>query len=240
MKPNEAGLRDLETVLSASDRFKKTANKLLANFYEQWKTAFLRDKILFNEGSVSRISDTCYRLVTSGVSVDSLKKFTITVSADLSIKSYTEKCYTISMYVQPDRINNFKTDYFNPVLLISNFHQFFEDIIGIPVGSENGSHGLTLLFDHKATLLSANISMTISKNGSSSRADHLVYHHSDNNVLRSNHLVRAGVTNYRNFKFLWDYTSIKTIMNENVFLEAYKSYTKDVERFHDLIRMERI
>lgn len=231
---------NIDPALSQSDRFQQTANKILADFYEQWKPAFARDKILFNEGKVSKTSDTCYRLVTFGASVDTLKKFTITVTADLSIKSYTEKCYTVSMYVQSDRVNNFKTDYFNPVLLISDFHQFFENIMNVPMGSENSAYGLTLLFDHKAKLLSANISMTVLKNDVASRADHLVYHHSDNNVLRSNRLTHTGVTHYRNFKFLWDYTNIKTIMNETVFLEAYKAYAEDVDRYHELIGMERI
>lgn len=240
MKSNEAGLRDLDSVLSTSDRFKKTANRLLVDFYEQWKSAFSRDKISFDQGKVSRISDTCYRLVTSGVSVDTLAKFTITVSADLSLKSYTDKCYTISMYIRPNRFNKFRTDYFNPVLLVSNFHQFFEDIMNIPVKLDDNLCGLTLLFDHKSKILSANISMTILKNDTAIRADHLIYHHSDNNVLRSNRLVHTGVTNYRNFKFLWDYTAIKTIMDETVFLDAYKAYAEDIDRYHALIAMEKI
>jgi len=223
--------------------FKQTASKLLADFYNAWKPSFTRDKILFNEGSASQVSATCYKLITVGVNVDTLKKFNIIIAADLSTKPYSEHSYTISMYVDSSRIHNFKQNDFDPTTLISNFHSFFKDIMCISIGDElqlAGASGLNLLFNHKMKLMSANISMSILKDGVASRGDHLIYHYSDHNVLRSNRLVRTGTINYRNFKFLWDYTNIKSIIGEDIFLTAYRSYSSDVVRYHELLKMERI
>ena len=59
-------------------------------------------------------------------------------------------------------------------------------------------------------------------------------------VLRGYGLDKKELVNYRNFKFLWEYSDIRHVMNEYVFFNALQLYIKDVERYHSLLEMERI
>lgn len=227
----------MQTKPKTYDDFKEMSTKILNNFYETWKDSFKTDKIYFNEtkfeGNVERKS------ITIGVNATTLKKFSINVVADVRTGYYTEKDFTISIFVDEASINNFKTDYFDPVRLRNDFHAFHYDIMNCII-KDKQADGLTLIFNHEAKLMSAKLVFTFFNNDESSKATQSIYEEKDALTLRRDDLEWSGVVNYRNFKFLWDYTGIKSIMEEYNFMSAYRAYAKNPESYVTLLKMEKI
>lgn len=219
------------------DDFKEMSTKILNNFYELWKDSFKTDKIHFSEtkfeGNVER------KAITIGVNVATLKKFSINVIADVRTGHYTEKDFIISIFVDEASIQNFKTDYFDPVTLRNDFHKFHNEVMNCQI-RDRQADGLTLIFNHEAKLMSAKLVFTFINNDEASRATQFIYHEKDPLTLRRDDLEWSGVVNYRNFKFLWDYTGIKAIMEEPNFMSAYRVYAQDPESYTTLLKMERI
>lgn len=218
---------------------KTNADNVLARFYDKWKFAFVNDKIFFNEATTDLNSAYHHVLKTTGVNVTTLKKFSIVVSANISSGMYTEDYYYISIYVDADSIKNFKTIDVDPVKLRNDFLAFHRNVIGTDI-NETEAYGLTFSFDHHAELLSIKMTFTHYDNQTARRVDHCLYRIDDIDYLRKHNMVRSGVVNLCDFKFLWDHTEIEDIMNTTDFFEAYKLYVSDIERYRTLLKMERI
>lgn len=219
--------------------FRKRAVEILANFCKEWEHSFYNDKIYFDEYELDFPSPNVYKWKVVAVNVSTLKKMAIVVNGDLGKADSLQHVYTISVAVDGDRVCDFKKDNFNPLQLRDNFHTFYTTILNYKEVDKH-AYNLYLMFDEDANILSARTMFTVYKDNEACRADQFVYHVSDLNVLHGYDLMDTGVINYRNFKFLWEYTNIRIIMNEGVFFNAYKLYTANVERYHALLQMERI
>lgn len=218
---------------------KTNANNVLARFYDKWKFAFANDKIFFDDAKTDLNSAYHHVLKTTGVNVNTLKKFSIIVSANISSGIYTEHYYYISMYVDAGSINNFKTKDIDPLKLRNDFQVFHRNVIGTELNEKEAS-GLTFSFDHNADLLSIKMTFTHYEKQTARRVDHCLYMIDDIETLRKHNMVRSGVVNLSNFQFLWENTSIDEVINSTDFFEAYKMYSSDVERYHTLLQMEGI
>lgn len=218
---------------------KTNANNVLARFYDKWKFAFANDKIFFDDAKTDLNSAYHHVLKTTGVNVNTLKKFSIIVSANISSGIYTEHYYYISVYVDADSINNFKTKDIDPLKLRNDFQVFHRNVIGTELNEKEAS-GLTFSFDHNADLLSIKMTFTHYEKQTARRVDHCLYMIDDIETLRKHNMVRSGVVNLSNFQFLWENTSIDEVINSTDFFEAYKMYSSDVERYHTLLQMEGI
>lgn len=231
---NKVDLTDEENAI-----IKANAANVLSRFCREWKNSFANDKIYFDEAKTELNRSYHHVLRTTGVNVGTLKKFSIIVSANISSKIYTENFYNISLYVNSDSINNFKTKQIDPIKLRNNFLTFYSSVIGFEL-NEIESSGLTFSFDHNAVLLSIMITFTHYEDETARRVDHCLYKINDIDTLRKYNMVRSGVVNLSNFQFLWEYTSIKDVLNVTDFYEGYKIYVLDIERYHMLLQMDKI
>lgn len=218
---------------------KVNAANVLSRFYSKWRNSFENDKIYFDEAETELNRTYHHVLRTTGVNVNTLKTFSIIVSANLSSKIYTENFYYVSLYVDDDSINNFKTKNIDPIKLRNNFIKFYSSVTGSELNEREAS-GLTFLFDHNAVLLSIKITFTHYEDQAARRVDHCLYLINDINTLRKHKMVRSGFVNFCNFGFLWEHTPIEDIINATDFYAAYKIYVADIERYHMLLQMEKI
>lgn len=218
---------------------KANAANVLERFYSKWKFAFVNDKIFFDEATTDLNPAYHHVLKTTGVNVTTLKKFSIVVSANISSKIYTEHFYNVSLYLDANSINKFKTKEIDPVKLRKDFQSFHKRVVGTAL-TENDACGLTFSFDYEGSLLSIKMTFTHYDNQTARRVDHCLYSIDDIVELRKHNMVRSGVVNLCNFTFLWEHTSIEDIMNTTDFYEAYKIYISDIERYHTLLQMEAI
>lgn len=228
-----------EVSVTEVEVFKKRASEILDNFCKEWHHSFYNDKIYFDEAKIAFPSANVYTWNVIAVNVSTLKKMAIVVTGNFEKADFIEHVYTISVTVDSERVRDFKKDDFNPLELRDNFHTFYTSVLNYKE-VDKYAYGLHFVFDEEAKVLSARTTFTIYKDNEACRADQFVYHVSDLDVLRGYNLVRTGVINYRNFKFLWEYTNIRIVMNEGVFFNAYKLYAVNVERYHSLLQMERI
>jgi hypothetical protein len=70
---------------------------------------------------------------------------------------------------------------------------------------------------------------------------HRIYEHNDAyflEFLRANNI--TNLKNLRNFYFIWQRTNIREILIPDNFEESFFLYITEIERYHDLIQMERI
>lgn len=70
---------------------------------------------------------------------------------------------------------------------------------------------------------------------------HRIYEHNDVYFLefvRANNI--TNLKNLRNFYFIWQRTNIREILIPDNFEESFFLYITEIERYHDLIQMERI
>lgn len=218
---------------------KAYADNVLARFYSKWKFAFANDKIFFDEATTELNPDYHHVLKTTGINVNTLKKFAIIVSANISSGFYTEHYYNVHVSVDADSINNFKTKDIDPVKLINDFKTFYQNVIGSEL-NENETSRLIFAFDHDGDLLSIKTTFRHYENHAARRVEHCLYRIDDIVALRKHNMVRSGVVTLCNFQFLWEHTSIEDIMNTTDFYEAYKNYVSDIDRYHTLLKMERI
>jgi hypothetical protein len=218
---------------------KANADNVLARFYSKWKFAFANDKIFFDDATTDLNVPYHHVLKTTGVNVNTLKKFAIIVSANISSGVYTEHYYNVYMSVDVDSINNFKTKDIDPSKLRNDFQAFYRNVIGTEL-NENEASNLIFSFDHNGDLLRIKMIFTHYENQVGRRVDHSLYRIEDINDLRKHNMVRSGVVNLCNFVFLWEHTSIEDIMNTTDFYDAYKIYVSDIERYHTLLKMEAI
>lgn len=231
---NQATLTTEETSI-----IKANADNVLARFYSKWKFAFANDEIFFDEATTDLNVAYHHVLKTTGVNVNTLKKFTIIVSANISSGIYTEHYYNTYMSVDADSINNFKTKDIDPVKLRNDFKAFYRNVIGTEL-DENETSRLIFSFDYHGDLLRIKMTFTHYENQVGRRVDHSLYRIEDIDDLRKQKMFRDGVVNLCNFTFLWEHTSIEDIMNTTDFYEAYKIYISDIDRYHTLLKMEAI
>jgi hypothetical protein len=231
---NQVNLTPEETSI-----IKANADNVLARFYSKWKFAFANDKIFFDESTTDLNPDYHHVLTTTGVNVNTLKKFAIIVSANISSGFYTEHYYNIHVSVDVDSINNFKTKDIDPVKLINDFKAFYSNVIGAELNEYETSR-LIFAFDHDGDLLSIKTTFSHYENQAARRVHHCLYRIGDIVDLRKHNMVRSGVVNLCNFVFIWEHTAIEDIMNITDFYEAYKNYVSDIERYHTLLKMDAI
>jgi hypothetical protein len=215
--------------------FKKRAAAIMDNFCKEWQHSFYNDKIYFDEYQIDFPGPNVYTWKVIAVNVSTLKKMAIVVTGHLGQIDSLQHVYTISVNVEGDRVLDFKKKDFNPVKLRDDFHTFCTSIFNYPEVDKQ-AYRLHLIFDEDANILSAR---TVFK-FSGDFTDHFVYHVSDLAVLRGYGIDKKELVNYRNFKFLWEYTDIRNVMSEYVFFNALQLYIKDVDRYHSLLQMERI
>lgn len=216
--------------------FKKRAAEIIDNFCNAWQHSFYNDKIYFDEYEFGFPGPNVYTWKVIAVNVSTLKKMAIEVTGDLGQVDSLQHVYTISVNVDGDRVLDFKKKDFNPVKLRDDFHTFCTSIFNYPE-IDKQAYRLYLIFDENANILSAR---TVFKFSGEFITDHFVYHVSDLAVLRGYGIDKKEIVNYRNFKFLWEYTDIRNVMSEYVFFNALQLYINDVERYHTLLQMERI
>lgn len=237
---SEKKLSDWENIMIIEKAiFTKRAKDIVNHFCSEWKDSFYNDKVYFDEGITNVSNGKIYTFKVTAINVSTLKKMYIMVTGNLLDSEPSRHVYTTSVNVDSDRLINFKKGSFNPLSLRDHFQAFYIKLLNYDDG-EKKHNSLYLVFNEDATILNARIVFTIYKDGEASRADHNVYHAHDIEILRSHNLVRTGTENYRNFEFLWEYTSLKTIMNESSFIKAYELYAADVDSYHSLLQMERI
>lgn len=215
--------------------FKKRASEILNNFCKEWQHSFYNDKIYFDEYQIEFPIEGVYTWKVIAVNVSTLKKMNIVVTGHLGKEDSLQHLYTISVNVDDDRVCDFKKKDFNPVELRDNFHKFYTTILNYREVDKH-AYRLYLIFDEDANILSARIVFNVYGDF----AEHFVYHVSDLNVLLGYGIDEKELVNYRNFKFLWEYTDIRNVMVEYVFFNALQLYINDVERYHALLQMDRI
>lgn len=218
--------------------FKDTAKKVFMDVYEKWKDSFSAYK-LFIDTAIEEADVMGYPVLKIiAVNVTTLRKFVIEV-AEHNREGPEVRGYFISLYVPADELHYFKKESVDPPALKEQFEYFYNTIM-MPATNEKGNNGAIFMFDEVGNIESINAIFTLYVNGTAERGNHFLYKLSDMDVLRKNNLVRSGVSNYRNFSFLSAFTNIKEIINDPDYVNRYRTYLTDMQRFHTLIQMERI
>jgi hypothetical protein len=218
--------------------FKNTAKKVFMDVYEKWKDSFSAYKIFIDAAieEADVIGDPVLKIIAFNVTT--LRKFIIEV-AEHHREGPEERGYFISLYVPADELHYFKKESINPVALKEQFEYFYNTIM-MTETNEKLKNGAIFMFNEVGNIESINSTFTVYVNGTAEKATHSLYKLSDMDILRKNNLIRSGVSNYRNFSFLSDFTNIKEIINDTDHVKRYRTYLTDMQRFHSLIQMERI